>query len=204
MAIMKFQLTALALILGLIAGCTKTETTPEDAAKTDSNKTDVPAISVSIQSAEELQKVIAGHKGKIVVVDLWARTSEPSLEQLPELQELQEKFPDDVVAISLNLEHNDDVAADENLRKKVLAKLTELNMKTVNVVSSTSQNDVLDSHGLFSLPAAIVYDGEGEFLKCFDGDLDFESQIVPLVEETLAASKDDAAGPADDGANPQD
>jgi thiol:disulfide interchange protein len=40
---------------------------------------------------------------------------------------------------------------------------------------------------LFSLPAVLVYDQQGKLLDRIEGDVDYERDIIPLIE---AASKE--------------
>jgi hypothetical protein len=63
----------------LSSGCSKTEepaTPTKDPSPIDPqpvDKTDEkPSASLEVQTPEETEKLIASHKGKIVVVDLWA------------------------------------------------------------------------------------------------------------------------------------
>lgn len=192
---MRLQLTIAALVLASLCGCKKADT-PEDPSTDSANQGPAkPAITVATKNSEELEELIAGHKGKIVIVDLWTRSSEPCLAELPQLQALQEKYSDDVAAISLNLDHTEGNVADEAARKKVLAKLTELKMNTINVMSSETRSDVLGEQGLFGIPAVIVYDRNGKFHKCFDGEgFNFELQIFPLIEVMVSLTEGGNAG----------
>lgn len=101
---------------------------------------------------------------------------------------MQEKYPETVKAISLNVDHDEDGEPSEELQKKVLDKLTELNLKVTNVLSKTVFDDVMDQREIFSLPAALVFGADGKLLEKFDGGVSYEEDIIPLVEKTLAAS----------------
>jgi hypothetical protein len=52
---MRFYLTA-ALLLVLVSGCNEPE----------------PTVSMTAMNSAEFDKLVASHKGKVVVVDLWA------------------------------------------------------------------------------------------------------------------------------------
>ncbi len=100
---------------------------------------------------------------------------------------MQKEHPDDVVSIALNVDHNEeDAAPTDELQKEVLAILTERNMETTNLICSTPFDRMLDKYELFSLPAAIVFDRDGQKLEVFEGDLNYEKQVFPLIEQQLA------------------
>ena len=107
---------------------------------------------------------------------------------------MQKQYPDDVVAISLNLDHDSGDEPADDLQADVRGKLTELKMTTTNVMSSTVFDEVLEHFDLFSLPAAVIFDRDGSRLKTLEGDLSYEKQIFPLVEELTG---DAEAGEAD-------
>ena len=99
---------------------------------------------------------------------------------------MQKKYSDDIVAITLNIDHDEeDAAPTAEIKKKVLDKLLEKNIGVFNVMSSEPFGDVLDRHQLFSLPAALVYDRDGKLHKKFEGDVSFENQVDPFIAEML-------------------
>ncbi len=100
---------------------------------------------------------------------------------------MQKDHPDDVVSIALNVDHNEEgTAPTDELEKEVLAILTERNMETTNVICSTPFDTMLERYELFSLPAAIIFDREGRKLEVFEGDLNYEKQVFPLIEQQLS------------------
>ena len=112
---------------------------------------------------------------------------------------MQKSHPEDVVAIAINVDHEAaDAAPSDELRQEVLATLTELNLEVTNVIASDAYDSMLERYDLFSLPAVIVYGRNGEKLEVFEGDLNYETQVVPLIERQLAPSTDapEAANPA--------
>ena len=109
---------------------------------------------------------------------------------------MQKDHPTDVVSIALNVDHNEeDAAPTDELQQEVLAILTERNMETTNVICSTRFETMLNKYELFSLPAAIIFDREGNKLEVFEGDLNYEKQVFPLIEKQLSP-EDAAAGEA--------
>lgn len=122
---------------------------------------------------------------------------------------MQKKYPNDVVAIALNLDHDKaDALPEDTLQKEVLDMLVELNLEVTNVMSSDTYEDVLARHDMFSLPAAIVYDRDGNEFRKFEGNLSYEKQVFPLIAEMLAATDNptptDNQTPTDDPAEGND
>ena len=104
---------------------------------------------------------------------------------------MQEKYPETVKAISLNVDHDEEGEPSEKIQKEVLDKLTELNLNVTNVLSKTAFDDVMEQRDIFSLPAALVFSADGKLLEKFDGGVSYEEDIIPLIEKTLAASAAD-------------
>jgi thiol-disulfide isomerase/thioredoxin len=124
-------------------------------------------------------------------MDLWATWCGHCVDELPQLLELQKKYPDDVVPIAVNVDHDVEGAApSDEIREAVLATLNELKMETTNVICSTPFETMLDRYELFSLPAAIVFDRDGQKLAVFEGDLNYEKQVFPLIAQQLAPASD--------------
>jgi len=102
---------------------------------------------------------------------------------------LQKKYPDDVVTISLNLDHDQaNALPPKGLQDEVLEKLVELKLEITNVMSSEAYESVLARHDMFSLPAAIVFNRDGREFRKFEGDLSYKEQVFPLIAQMLSAS----------------
>lgn len=111
---------------------------------------------------------------------------------------MQNRYPEDVVAISLNLDHEEGEEPTPELRDEVQAKLTELKITATNVMSVATFDAALEHFDLFSLPAAIVFDRDGKALKVFEGDLSYDAQIFPLLEEVIGPGETDPDNDSED------
>ena len=68
-------------------------------------------VKIEKVSLEGLAKAVAGHKGKIVVIDIWATFCAPCKEKFPHMVELHNKLKDQgVVFISLSVDEPADIA----------------------------------------------------------------------------------------------
>lgn len=71
------------------------------------------------------------------------------------------------------------------LKQQILAQLSRLEINCDNIICDTQAHEALDALKVSSLPAAIIYDAEGQVVKRFEGDLDFRSEVMPLIDQLL-------------------
>ncbi|WP_010582213.1 TlpA family protein disulfide reductase [Schlesneria paludicola] len=175
-----------------------TTTAPSDA-KTDGTDDEKPKA-VALKPIElleanwtELQALIAEQKGKIVVVDLWSTACEPCMKEFPHLVELQATLPDDVQAISFDL----DFAGIKNkpvsyYRERVLNFLgSQPESKILHRMCSKAADELFDEIQLNSIPAVYVFDREGVLAKRFEGAEDqsegasYATNVIPFVKQLI-------------------
>ena len=75
------------LTVVLMIGCSQNNPTKENQAK----KSTPEEINLEVASWKSLQKRIADHKGKVVVLDVWSTACAPCIKELPGLSKLQQK-----------------------------------------------------------------------------------------------------------------
>jgi thiol-disulfide isomerase/thioredoxin len=144
-------------------------------------------------SWNELQTLVAGQTGKVVLVDVWSTACEPCMKEFPELLVLQERFPDDVVAISFDI----DYAGIKNkppsyYRERVLKFLgSQVESNVLHRMCTTSADELFDDLKLDSIPAVYVYARDGKLAKRFDSStsvgegVSYEKQITPFVGDLV-------------------
>ena len=108
------------------------------------------------------------------------------MRELPHLVQLQEKYPNDVHTISLNLDLNEGQLSDE-LQGKVKDMLSRLKISSQNGISSATKDEVLEKYGAFGLPAVLIFDTSGKLSQAIDSDVDYSKTITPAVEALLQA-----------------
>lgn len=152
-------------------------------------------VTVTVASWEEVQQMVAGHAGKVVVIDLWSTWCVPCMREFPNLVKLQDKFPDEVACISVNLNYDGSAdATPESHRDAVLKFLTKKGAGFQNVICSDPDEKMYTQLDLGSIPAIYVYDAQGKVHKRFDNDsgeygeegFTYQDHVIPLVEELLA------------------
>lgn len=194
-----------ALLVSLAGGCgtdsddvlTPAASGPAESPEQKESGSPPPAVELAVASWDEVQAMIAEHKGKVVVVDLWSTSCIPCLRELPNLADLQQRYPHKIVCMSVNIDYTGASGeSPEALHDKVLAMLTRrgvLNCR--NVICSTPDGDLYDRIDLGSIPAVYLYDQRGSLAKRFDNDYEeygdegftYRNDIIPLVERTLGS-----------------
>ncbi len=174
--------------------------TPAIPDKTESPESSNTKLDLKEMGWEQLQELVASHKGKVVVVDVWSTACEPCLREFPRLVELQKRHPNDVVCISFDC----DFAGVKNkpvgyYRERVMKALTEMKAETViNVMSTLAADELFLKIDLDSIPAVYVYDQQGKLAKRFDNrtpaseteeGISYELQIDPLVAKLVTVDK---------------
>lgn len=100
---------------------------------------------------------------------------------------MQNKYPESVKVISLNVDHDEEGTPSKERMKEVQDKLNEVKLQITNVMSSTPFDDVMNGRDLsLGLPAALVYGIDGKLLQKFDGGVSYQDDVIPLIDKTLA------------------
>ena len=159
----------------------------------------VPAVirepPLVVASWDEVQQMVAAHKGKVVVLDLWSTWCLPCMTEFPHLVEIHEEFPGEVACLSVSLNYIglEDEGPDE-MREQVMPFLTAKKAFFENVISSDPDNVVLERLSLASIPAVMVYGRNGKLLRRFDNDqglygegFTYPDHVRPLVEEAVSS-----------------
>ncbi len=156
----------LALVL-TAAGCLR-EAVDQKAAPADAPSK--PAIALQLFDFDGIQKLIASHRGKVVVMDAWSTACPPCIRDFPKLVALAKKYgPDKLACISLSFDF-DGIGKPEDVRPQVRAFL-ERQQATFDNVLSTDESDVLyRKFALVGVPAVFVYDRDGKLVKRFDNE----------------------------------
>jgi thiol-disulfide isomerase/thioredoxin len=126
-------------------------------------------IKLQTMNWEQSRKLIAGHKGKIVVVDAWSTSCVPCMREFPNLVALQKRLGGEVACVSLNLDYSGIATKPaESYRPRVEAFLTKQQAEFDNILCSDVSDDVYEQLGIASIPAVLVYDRTGKLVKTFD------------------------------------
>jgi thiol-disulfide isomerase/thioredoxin len=148
-------------------------------------------VELAILDLDGLERLIASHRGKVVVVDAWSTSCEPCLREFPNLVAMSREIgPDKLAAISLALDY-DGLGRPEEKREKVLGYLERFGATFDNVLSSDEADQVYQRLEFYAPPAVFVYDRQGKLSQKFDasapGGHFTYADVRRQVEKLLAA-----------------
>lgn len=132
---------------------------------------------------DQFGQILEHHRGKVLVVNLWATWCIPCLQELPDINLLQKRYRDrgvHVIAVSL-----DEL---EKLDESVRPFFEETAPDLVSYLATDDEYDfvgVLDPDWLGALPTTFFLDREGEIASAHAGRLlykDLEERVLELLE----------------------
>lgn len=166
-------------------------------APTDAETIQSVAVQVQVASHAELMERIAQAKGRAVVVDVWSTSCLPCMEEFPHLVELARRWPEDVVAISMNVDY---LGLPKKPVESYIPKVTEFlsaqradPSNLSNLVSSDPDSDLLATLEIESMPAIFIFDRDGRQVSKLtvnnagEDGLTYAGDVLPLVEKLVNA-----------------
>jgi thiol-disulfide isomerase/thioredoxin len=133
------------------------------------------AITVQIVDRQAFDRLLAGHRGKAVLVDFWATWCPPCVQQFPHTVELARRYADQGLAVvSVSIDDADEI-------ERVRTFLAERKATFDNVLADAGSSNA--TANAFDLDAGVpqyrVYDRSGQLLRSFAVDPEAEKQFTP-------------------------
>ena len=159
------------------------------------NSPPTAAVTLDIKNWDETLALVAKHKGKIVVLDVWSTSCEPCMVEFPHLVELHKQHGSDkLVCMSASCDYAGIKSKPpESYRDRVLKFLTQQNATFQNVLLNVESDTLFEKMELASIPAVYVFGRDGKVAKRFDNDnakpgedFTYTKDILPYVEKLLA------------------
>ena len=160
--------------LAFLVGC-------GDSAKVSSVNPAAPVTEVTLKSVKwpDLEKAIAAHKGRVVVVDMWADYCIPCKKAMPHMVEMQSKYRDQGwVCMSLSADEKDDVA-------KALTFLKKIDAKIENYHWLETLDEMEKQLGATAFPTVVVYGRDGKKAKVFTNQEPFDHTDVEKFVKSI-------------------
>ena len=151
-------------------------------------------VTIEIKSWDETLELVARHKGKVVVLDLWSTSCQPCLDEFPELVKLHMQFGSDkLVCMSASCDFAGIKGMPpESYKEQVLEFLTKQEAQFPNVLLNVESDALFEKLDLASNPAVYVFGKDGQIAKRFDNDnakkgedFTYDKDIVPFVEKLM-------------------
>ncbi len=169
-----------ALLLGLLAGTVASlvgisgeiPAAPREATK----------VELKTVTYKDWEKVLASHKGKVVVVDVWATWCTACMKKYPDFLDLNKRYADrGVVCLSLTVDEKENHAP-------ALKFLTAKNSTLPNY-RYEDKEEWQDQFKLKGLPVTYVFGRDGKLVKKFDvNEEEFTfKDVEQVVQKALAA-----------------
>lgn len=169
------------IISGGVFGCNAQTGTPHTQQVGDS----ATPVTLKIANFDEVQKIIAAHRGQVVVMDCWSTSCPPCIEEFPKLVALHRNYPPAKLAcISLSFDF-EGLGKPEDVEADVLKFLRSQNATFENLLGGEGSDVLLKKMQLASIPAIFVYDRQGEVHR-FDGSKAYD-EAAALVKTLVEA-----------------
>lgn len=169
---MRYLVVALGMML---AGCglKLKEQTPQPDKVTEvvskTSQDDKSEVRLQIKDHDGILALIAGHKGKVVVMDGWSTSCAPCVKEFPHLVELHKKYgPEKLACVSLSFDY-EGIGKPEEVMGPVLEFLNQQGATFDNLLSSDDSETLSKKLKIPSIPVVFVYDQQGNLAQRFDG-----------------------------------
>ncbi|MFC1557285.1 TlpA disulfide reductase family protein [candidate division KSB1 bacterium] len=130
-------------------------------------------------------KAVANHKGKVVLVNMWATWCEPCVEEFPDLVSLHRKYRDRGLEV-IGVSHDFHEMVESDLIPFIKEQGADFTHFLQNGQTAQDFIDGIDPIWSGVLPATLVYDREGIRVKYIPGRFDtgeLEDLVLTLLEQ---------------------
>ena len=127
------------------------------------------AIDLRLVDRAELMATIAGHAGRVVVLDCWSTSCPPCVREFPGLVALAARHPE-VACLSLSFDY-EGIGTPEEAAPRVRDFLASVGAGRIGNMLGRDEADVLyRALDVTSVPAVLVWNADGAFVRRFDDD----------------------------------
>ncbi|MBC7818038.1 MAG: TlpA family protein disulfide reductase, partial [Planctomycetaceae bacterium] len=134
------------------SGSTAVTPTP-DIETTKMTDTPAPSITLDIKNWDETLELVAQHKGKVVVLDVWSTSCDPCMVEFPHLVELHKQHGDKLVCMSASCDYAGIKSKPpETYRDHVLEFLIKKEATFRNVLLNVESDVLFEKIELASIP----------------------------------------------------
>lgn len=165
----------------------------------ESDESGAAATTVELTAGtwKDVEALVAKHRGKVVVVDVWSTSCAPCMQEFPGLVKLHQEHARDVICISFNVDYvGIPNKPAEFYRPRVETFLKKQKAAFTNLLSTQDSDAFFAARELSSIPAVYVYGRDGQLAKRFDESLlqegkeeafTYAADITPFVKKLVQA-----------------
>ena len=129
-----------------------------------------PALGLALVDHAELMARVAGHRGKVVVLDCWSTSCPPCVREFPGLVRLAAAHPQAVACLSLSFDY-EGIGSPEEAAERVRGFLASVGAGRIeNLLSREEADTMYGKLALDSVPAVYVWRPDGSLARRFDDD----------------------------------
>lgn len=164
--------------------CTPTDETPGTA-----------AVELTAGTWKDVETLVAKHRGKVVIVDVWSTSCAPCMQEFPGLVKLHQEHGKDVICVSFNVDYVGIPNKPADFyRPRVETFLKKQKATFVNLLSTQDSDAFFAARELSSIPAVYVYGRDGQLAKRFDESLlqdgeeeafTYAADVTPFVKKLI-------------------
>ncbi len=134
----------------------------------------------------ETERTIEDYKGKVVVMNFWAKWCAPCLREMPSLDRLQAKMKDlGVEVLALSLDRQGAEAVKPYFKTAIIKNLAVLIDKNRSVARAL---------GVKGLPTTLIIDRDGQEVGRLEGPTEWDSnEVLSMLKTHLTGSAEEAA-----------
>ena len=133
---------------------------------------------LSFPNVDEQEIQLSEYKGKVILLNFWATWCPPCVKEMPSMQRLHDKFPEqdfEIIAISAG----ETQAAVESFMMSLDTELTF-------PILLDEKGRTFKDFGIRGLPMSFLFDREGKLIKTISGSREWdEEREVQLIEDAI-------------------
>ena len=121
-------------------------------------------------------------KGKVVLLDFWTYCCINCIHVLPDLHQLEQDFPNELVVVGVHVPKFDNEQETENIREAVLRYEIE------HPVVNDAGHKIADEYGFRAWPTLVIVDPEGQYVGFLSGEGNYDT-LKSVITKMIAYHK---------------
>ena len=177
-------LVVLSVLIGIAALACSTALIPPATAPSSTSEVGLaPNFSFNLYQGEDIlgseTKQLSQLRGTPIVLNFWARLCPPCWTEMPELQEFNEEFQDQIILLGIDIGQFTGLGPPRDASKLLDS------MGITYPAGFTDDGDVVEQYKVLGMPTTVFIDGQGRIFQKWTGALD-RGTVTRLAKAMLA------------------